>query len=268
MSVIARVIPCLLLDRGSLVKTVRFRGKTYIGDPANTIRIFNELEVDELCIFDISATRDQREPDLALLEDLAGEAFMPLCYGGGVRSVETVRRLLRIGFEKVAINSHALSDPFVFRRAADAFGSQALVAAIDVKRSRLRRRYEVVTHGATRRSGRDVRGWAREVVERGAGEILLTSVDREGTWAGYDNDLVAQVAREVSVPVIAHGGAGGLGDIRSAIRTGGAAAVALGSMVVFQQKGHGVLVNFPERSDLDQAVGRAPRPIDGHGAVR
>jgi cyclase len=250
-----RVIPCLLLDDGSLIKTVRFRTRSYIGDPANTVRIFNELEVDELCVLDISATTHNRGPDFGLLAELASEAFMPLCYGGGVQSVDTVGRLLRIGFEKVAINSAAVTHPEIVSAASKAFGSQAIVASIDA-RKRLFGGYEVMTHGGTRRTGVDPAEWAVALERRGAGEILLTSIDREGTWRGFDLELVRSVTGRVSVPVIAHGGAGSVDDIRQVVRAG-ASAVALGSMVVYQGKDLGVLVNFPDRADLEKALLRA-----------
>jgi cyclase len=250
-----RIIPCLLLDGSSLVKTVRFREAAYIGDPANTVRIFNELEVDELCVLDIRATKERREPSYALLEEIASEAFMPLSYGGGVRDVETVGRLLRIGFEKVVVNTALRDTPQVVRRAADAYGSQAIVASIDVRKKFLGR-YEVMVEGGSRATGDDPVTWARRAEQLGAGEILLTAIDREGTWTGFDTALVSAVTRSVSVPVIAHGGAGSVRDIGDAVRVGGASAVALGSMVVFQGKDLGVLVSFPEPGDLDAATGR------------
>lgn len=254
LKVRVRVIPCLLLDGSSLVKTVRFKKPAYIGDPANTVRIFNELEVDELCILDIRATKERRAPNFALLEEIASEAFMPLAYGGGVRDVETVGRLLRIGFEKVVVNTALIDRPEVVRAASAAYGKQAVVASIDVRR-KLLGRYEVMIENGRRGTSEDPVAWAKRAESLGAGEILLTAIDREGTWSGFDAALVADVASAVSVPVIAHGGAGTVEDIGRAVRAG-ASAVALGSMVVFQQKDLGVLVNFPESHDLDVATGR------------
>ncbi len=251
----ARAIPCLLLERSSLVKTVRFRSPSYIGDPANTVRIFNELEVDELCILDIAATRTGNPPNWRLLTEIASEAFMPLSYGGGVRDAETVGQLLRIGFEKVIINTAALGNLDVVRRAADAYGSQAIVVSIDAKR-KLLGRYEVVVESASRGIGMDPVAAALEAERRGAGEILLTAIDREGTWSGFDVELTRAVTSRVGVPVIAHGGAGNVDHIAEVVRKGGASAVALGSMVVYQKKDLGVLVNFPDPADLDRALGR------------
>lgn len=251
-----RIIPCLLLDGSSLVKTVRFRNPTYIGDPVNTVRIFNELEVDELCLLDIRATKLRRPPNFQLLEEIASEAFMPLSYGGGVRDWETVGRLLRIGFEKVVINTALRDGPDVVRRAADAFGKQAVVASIDVKK-KLLGRYEVMVECAERGTSEEPVRWAQRAEELGAGEILLTAIDREGTWDGFDTALISNVTRAVSIPVIAHGGAGGVRDIGEAVHRGRASAVALGSMVVFQQKDLGVLVSFPESAELDRVTGRS-----------
>lgn len=253
MKLRSRVIPCLLLDRSSLVKTVRFKSPGYIGDPANTVRIFNELEVDELCILDISATNQRREPNWELLTEVASEAFMPLSYGGGVKDVATVGRLLRIGFEKVIINTAAASDPELVRRAADAFGSQAVIVSIDARR-KLFGRYEVMVASGTRGTSRDPVEAALAAQKAGAGEILLTAIDRDGTWSGFDVELTQAVTRKVSVPVIANGGAGSLEHIGDAIHRGGASAVGLGSMVVYQGQDLGVLVSFPDAADLKRVL--------------
>ncbi len=251
-----RVIPALLLREASLVKTVRFGRFTYVGDPCNTVRIFNELEVDELVLLDISATRRRRAPDLALLADIADECFMPLGYGGGIRSFADAQSILRLGFEKVIVNTRAAEDPSFITVLADHFGSQAVIVSIDVRRS-LRGQDRVYTCSGTHNTGRDPVAWAREVEARGAGEILLTSVPREGTWEGFDLALVKAVTDAVRIPVIAHGGAGSLDDIVEVVGRAGASAVALGSMVVFQKKGCGVLVNFPDPSVLESKLAPA-----------
>ncbi len=252
MSVRPRAIPCLLLDDGGLVKTVRFKAPVYVGDPANTVRIFNELEVDELCVLDIGATRRNSTPDLRTLEELASEAFMPLAVGGGIRSVQTARDLLRMGYEKVVLNTGAIEQPGLIERISGEFGAQAVIGSIDV-RKKLFGRYEVVSTAAARPTGKNPVEWARALERSGCGELLLTSIDQEGTWRGYDLDLVHQVAAAVRIPVIANGGAGRVDHIRDALRVG-ASAVALGSMVVFQGEGLGVLVNFPDRDLLRDAL--------------
>ena len=249
-----RVIPVLLLDDESLVKTRRFAKPAYIGDPCNTVRIFNELEVDELAFLDITATPQRRGPNFALLTDIASECFMPLSYGGGLSSFEQAARVFDIGFEKVVLNSHVHARPALVEEIARVYGSQAMVVGIDVKRNWLGRE-TIVTHSARRRQTQDPVAWARRAETLGAGEILLTSVDREGTWQGYDIDLVRRVSDAVSIPVIAHGGAGNVAHLKAAVRDGHASSVAVGSMVVFQKQGYGVLVNLPERPQLEAALG-------------
>jgi len=248
-----RVIPTLLLRDESLVKTVQFGRFSYIGDPTNTVRIFNELEVDELAFLDITATINDREPNVDLLADIANECFMPLAYGGGIRTFNQARAILGIGFEKIIVNSQAFEEPALITRLADHFGSQAVIASIDVRRG-AGGLPSVWTRSGTRDTGRDPLDWAREMETLGAGEILLTSIDREGTWSGYDLELVRSVAQAVNVPLIAHGGASTVDDIAAAIRVGGASAVAVGSMVVFQRKGMGVLVNFPTPERLSSSL--------------
>ena len=252
-----RVIPALLLRNESLVKTVRFGKFTYVGDPCNTVRIFNELEVDELVFLDITATREDRAPNLALLADIANECFMPLGYGGGIRTFEQAQAILRLGFEKVIINSHALEQPGFITELADHFGSQAVIVSIDVKCDLLGHAH-VYSRAGSKNTHRDPLAWAREVERLGAGEILLTSIDREGSWDGFDLNLVRSVTDAVQVPVIAQGGAGTLGHIGAAVKQAGASAVAVGSMVVFQKKGMGVLVNFPDPVRLAEALTDSP----------
>lgn len=246
-----RIIPVLLLRNESLVKTVRFGKFTYVGDPCNTVRIFNELEVDELLFLDITATPEKRSPNLQVLSEIANECFMPLAYGGGVRSFETAKAIFEIGFEKVAVNSFALEEPRFVTRLAEHFGNQSVVASVDVKKDLLGR-YRVHCEAGSRNTGRNPVEWAQELEALGAGEILLTSIDREGTWEGFDIELVQSVARAVTVPVIAHGGAANVKDIAAVVRDGEASAVAVGSMVVFQKKGMGVLVNFPGKALRDE----------------
>lgn len=249
-----RIIPTLLLRDESLVKTVQFGQFSYIGDPVNTVRIFNELEVDELAFLDISATLDGRSPNLDLLHDIANECFMPLSYGGGIRTLDHARAILNVGIEKVVVNSSTHADPPLINLLADHFGSQAVIASIDVKRG-ARGKPTVHTRSGTFDTGQDPVDWARDLERRGAGEILLTSIEREGTWTGYDLDLVEAVSSSITIPLIANGGAGSVADIGEAIHVAGASAAAVGSMVVYQKRGMGVLVNFPDRHTLDAVLG-------------
>ena len=248
-----RVIPCLLLRDESLVKTVKFDKAGYIGDPINTVRIFNELEVDELVFLDISATVEQRTPNFKILAEIANECFMPLGYGGGMRNFEDAKRIFQIGFEKIAVNSYSLENPTYITQLAEHFGNQAVIASIDVKKNFFGK-YEVYSHSGKKNTKRNPLEWAQELEKLGAGEILLTSIDREGTWNGYDDELVKKITSVVNVPVIANGGAGNLSHLVSVVKDAKASAVALGSMVVYQKKGLGVLVNFPERKELEQKL--------------
>lgn len=248
-----RVIPCLLLRRGGLVKTLRFGDPKYVGDPVNAVRIFNEKEVDELALLDITATPEGRPPDFALLQDVADEAFMPMAYGGGLRNVEDLRRVLQIGFEKVVLNTAALEDRRFIRQAADVLGSQSVVVSIDVRR-RMLGRAEVFTRAGTKATGLDPAAWAAEAEAAGAGEIILNSIDRDGTQEGYDLDLLRRVTSAVGIPVVALGGAGSLAHIAQALREGGAAAAAAGSLFVFHGRHRAVLISYPDRTALRAAL--------------
>jgi imidazole glycerol-phosphate synthase subunit HisF len=247
-----RVMPCLLLRNRGLVKTVRFRNPTYVGDPINTVRIYNQMEVDELIFLDITATREGKEPQFKLIAEIASECFMPFSYGGGVRSIEHIARLHQLGAEKVAINSCAEDAPDLITEAARRYGSQAVIVSMDVHR-RFFGRYAVHTRGGTRNTGIDPVTWAKRAEDAGAGEILLTSIDQDGTFAGYDTELIAQVAAAVGVPVIACGGAGRAQHFTDAVNAG-ASAVAAGSMVVFQGPNRAVLINFPSRAELEAVL--------------
>ncbi len=244
-----RVIPCLLLQNESLVKTIKFDKYSYIGDPINTVRIFNELEVEELIFLDIAATRENRKPNFDLLADIANECFMPLAYGGGIKNSEDAKKILSIGLEKIAINSYALENPSFITELANLSGSQSVIVSIDAKKN-FWDKYEVYTYGGKKKHKLDPVEWAKEVEERGAGELLITSIDKEGTWSGYDLELISKITSVVKIPVIAHGGAGKIEHIGEAVKKAGASAVALGNMVVYQGKDLGVLVNFPDKKLL------------------
>lgn len=238
----ARVIPVLLLSGYGLVKTQKFKDPVYIGDPVNAVRIFSEKEADELVLLDIGASLEGREPNYELIAEIGGECLMPMAYGGGVTTLEQVRKLIRSGVEKVVINSAAATNPAVITEAAAIFGSQAIVGGIDVRRS-LMRGTRVATHAGSVETGQDPVAQARRLVEAGAGEILLNSIDRDGTMSGYDIPLVKSVADAVDVPVVACGGAGTPEHLQEAI-TAGASAAAAGSMFVFHGKRRAVLINY------------------------
>jgi cyclase len=239
-----RLIPCLLLSqrRGGLVKTMRFKDPKYVGDPINAVRIFNEKEVDELMVLDIDATREGRGPDFALVEQLASECFMPLCYGGGIRSFEDAKALLSLGVEKVSLQSGFLSEPTILRRIADHAGEQAVVASIDVEKDWLGRK-------RVRNGSGNWPAIIQTAVGNGAGEILLTSVDREGTMSGMDLNLIREVSTLIDVPLIANGGAGSLADVRAAVEAG-ASAVAAGAFFVFYGPHRAVLITYPRYHEV------------------
>jgi cyclase len=243
-----RVIPCLLLKGEGLVKTVRFGRPKYVGDPINAVKIFNEKEVDELIFLDIMATRENRDPSFDRIRDIAGECFMPVCYGGGVRTIGQARKLFEMGVEKVSLNTAAAEIPALVTELAGEVGSQSVIVAIDVRRDWLNRPRVVVRSGE-KGTGRLAEEYAREMVERGAGEIFLNSVDRDGTMKGFDLDLIGEVAAAVSVPVVACGGAGSVSDLAGAIAAG-ASAVAAGSLFVFTGPHRAVLINYPKEADL------------------
>lgn len=243
-----RAIPCLLLQNGGLVKTVRFSQPSYVGDPLNAVRIFNDKRVDELYLLDITATARGTGPDLRMLAPIADEASMPLGYGGGVRTTEQVRAVLSTGFEKVILNSAAAEDRSFIRRAADLAGSQSIVVSVDVSRG------AVHSRSGTKNLGLDPVAYAVEAERAGAGEILLHSIDRDGTGTGYDLPLLRQVTAAVSVPVVALGGAASVGDLAAAVKEGGASAAAAGSLFVFHGRHRAVLITYPDRAALDAAL--------------
>jgi cyclase len=248
-----RIIPCLLLKDDSLVKTVNFKKPAYIGDPVNTARIFNELEVDELVLLDISATNNNRKPDFKILAELANECFMPLAYGGGINNFEDAKKIFQIGIEKIIVNSVTFTNPSLIKQLAEHFGNQAIVVSIDVKKNMFGN-YHVYSNSGTKKQKVDPVAWAQELEQLGAGEILLTAIHQEGTWNGFDINIIEKISNAVNIPIIANGGASSISDIGKAVKEGQASAVGLGSMVVYQNKGMGVLVNFPDTEKLNRVL--------------
>jgi imidazole glycerol-phosphate synthase subunit HisF len=247
-----RVIPVLLVREGALVKTVRFGKFRYVGDPINVVRIFNDLEVDELVVLDITATKTGRGPDFELIAQLSLECFMPFAYGGGITTMQHAEQLLTQGVEKIVVNTAALETPRFVSELASRFGSQAIVVSVDVRR-RKHGGYDAYVCSGERKIPKPL----DQVLEdaQDAGELLVNSIDRDGTYAGYDTELLRHVADRVKLPVIACGGAGTVHDLGEGVRAGGASAVGAGSMFVFQGKGLGVLVNFPTQEELEAELG-------------
>lgn len=248
-----RVIPSLLLRGAGLVKTVKFDNPTYIGDPINAIRIFNDKEVDELMVLDIVASKENREPDYELIEQFAGECFMPLAYGGGIRSVEQARQLFALGVEKICLQTAAMNDLSLITRLADKFGEQSIMVSVDVKKN-WRGKSRLYSSATGKTVSRDWLDYMIEAVRAGAGEVLLGAVDQDGVMEGMDLDLIKRAADEVSVPIITIGGVGSLEDIKASVDAG-ASAVAAGAFFVFQGPRRGVLITYPPYDALTALLG-------------
>jgi imidazole glycerol-phosphate synthase subunit HisF len=247
-----RIIPCLLIENGGFVKTTRFKNPDYVGDPVNVINLFNRFEVDEIIILDISATRQRRAPDFDLITDLASECWVPLSYGGGLNKIADIQKVFSLGVEKVILNTAACSNPRLIREAADIFGSQAIVGSMDIKPDFLGRKNVYICSGTHKISASPVE-YAKALEQSGVGEIFLNSIHRDGTWNGYDLDLIEQIAHSVSVPVIACGGAGHRDDLKQPLLKG-ASAVAAGSIFIYKGREKGVLINFPPRAIVDEIL--------------
>jgi len=250
-----RIIPCLLVKNGGLVKTTRFGAPKYVGDPLNAVRIFNEKEVDELTVLDIDATAQGREPNYALIRDLAVECRMPLCYGGGVTTAEQIQRIVALGVEKVALSAAAIADPQLLERAAERVGRQSIVVVLDVKK--VGSRHELFTHNGTRPTGVEPAEFAARAERLGAGEIVVNSIDRDGVMKGYDLELLTRVREAMTLPMTALGGAGALKDIAELIGRFGIVGAAAGSLFVFKGVYRAVLINYPNRADKDALIAHA-----------
>lgn len=238
-----RIIPVLLLNKGGLYKTVNFKNPKYIGDPINSVKIFNEKEADELLLLDFRATAENREPNFNKIAEIAGEAFMPMAYGGGIKTLDHAKRVFDAGFEKVVLNSVLFENLGLVEKISGIYGSQAVVGSVDFKKSFLGGTKVYASSGTIRRSDSPL-SWSKKLEAAGVGEIMINSIGRDGTWAGYELDVISEVSSSVEIPVIACGGAGKIDDFSQAI-SAGASAVAAGSMFVFQKKGMGVLISFP-----------------------
>ncbi len=248
---ITRVIPVLLLRNQGLVKSVKFKAPKYVGDPINAVRIFNDKEVDELVFLDITASTEGKPVPLALLQDIATECFMPLCYGGGIRSLKDIQQIIQVGVEKIALNTIAHEQPQLIQEAAAVYGSSSVVVSMDVKKN-LFGKWQVWTKGGTVNTKKDPVAWAKEVEALGAGELMVQSIDKDGTMSGYDLELIRRVAQAVEVPVIACSGAGTVEDLARPIKEANASAVAAGSLFVFHGKHRAVLIQYPGQQVLRQ----------------
>ena len=247
-----RIIPCLLVKNRGLVKTVKFSSPKYVGDPINAVKIFNEKEVDELAVFDIDATTDNREPDYRMIENLAAECRMPLCYGGGVKTVKHAERTLSLGVEKVAISSAASDEPVLVTKIAEHIGAQSVVVVLDVKKRLFGDKFEVWIRNGKKNSGRCPIEFSKELEDLGAGEIVINSIDNDGIMKGYDFSLVDKIRESISIPVTVLGGAGSLKDIEQLINRYGIVGAAAGSLFVFKGIYRAVLISYPSRAEKEK----------------
>lgn len=248
-----RVIPVLLIQNGGLVKSIRFRKHQYVGDPINAVKIFNEKEVDEIVILDISASKERRAPNIRQISEIAGEAFMPLAYGGGITNIDQIKAILHEGAEKVILNTSCFDRPQLLREASSQFGSQSIVASIDVQKDWLGR-YRVFRNNGSTNSGVGIVEHAKRMEELGAGEIFLTSIERDGTFDGYDLTLISQISEAVDIPVVACGGAGEVVHFAQAVKEAHASAVAAGAMFVYQRPHRAVLISYPTQKELKEKL--------------
>lgn len=241
-----RIIPCLLYDGSGLVKTVKFKNPSYVGDPINAIKIYNDKEVDELIIIDINASKQKRKPNFDKIADMASEAFMPFAYGGGVKTYDDFAKLYKLGVEKVIVNSLIQENPDIIKKVIDSYGAQAVVACIDFKKSLFS---GIIPYSYI---GNKIKmplvDYANYLTtEIGVGELMLYSVDKDGTWEGFDDEIISSILNSVEIPVIACGGCGNIDHLKKVLYTTNANAAAIGSMAVYSKKGMGVLINFPNR---------------------
>ncbi len=246
-----RITPCLLLRDGGLVKTRQFSDEKYVGDPINAVKIFNEKAVDELIVIDIDATRLAKEPDYSLIQRMADESRMPICYGGGIKRVDHAEAIVQMGVEKIAVSSEILRNPNFIGEIAEAVGRQSVVGVLDVKKH-LIRGYTVYTHNGTKKISGSLTSWVERLQDSGIGEILINSIDRDGMFNGYDLELVKKVKDKLIVPSTFLGGASSLDDIGDLIRIRGIGGCAAGSLFVFKGKYRAVLINYPSLEEKIQ----------------
>jgi cyclase len=248
-----RIIPCLLVHDKGLVKTVKFSDPKYVGDPINAVRIFNEKEVDELIVLDIDATVENREPDYKMIENLASECRMPLCYGGGIKTVEQAEKIFSLGVEKIAISSAAIENPELIQEIAERVGSQSMVVVLDVKKNFFGG-YEVLTHNGKKKTGINPVKYLQTLQKLGIGEIVINSIDNDGVMKGYDMNIIEEIHNVAKVPLTAIGGASCLEDIGKLINKFGIIGIAAGSLFVFKGKYKAVLINYPSHEDKEKLV--------------
>jgi imidazole glycerol-phosphate synthase subunit HisF len=249
-----RITPCLLIHNSGLVKTTKFAQPKYVGDPINAVKIFNEKEVDELIVVDIDASREGNEPNYKMIENLAIECRMPLCYGGGIKTMEQAQRIFNLGVEKIALSSLAVENPEEIPKISERVGNQSVVIVLDIKRKLFGDKYELFLHNGLKSTGIDPIQFAIDMQSAGAGEIVLNSIDRDGTMKGYDQKLIKNVSSVLDIPLTVLGGAGTIDDIGAIIQQNGIIGVAAGSLFVFKGKYRAVLINYPSAAEKTQLM--------------
>ena len=246
-----RIIPSLLVHDNGLVKTVNFKNPKYVGDPINAVKIFNEKEVDELAVFDIDATVLGKEPNYALIEKLANQSRMPLCYGGGVKTIEQAQKIFGLGIEKIALSSAVIQNPKLITEIADRVGSQSVIVVMDIKK-KLLGGYEIYINNGKKATGLNPIKFAEEAQKLGAGEIIINSIDQDGMMKGYDMNLIDKITEKLTIPVTVLGGAGSLQDVKKVIDKQGIIGVAAGSLFVFKGAYKAVLINYPAKKEKEE----------------
>ena len=246
-----RIIPSLLIHKNGLVKTVKFKDSKYVGDPINAVKIFNEKEVDELAVFDIDATVLENEPNYNLIEKLANQSRMPICYGGGVKNVDQAQKIFSLGIEKIALSSAVIHNPTLISEISQKVGSQSVIVVLDIK-YKIFGGYEIYTHNGKKSTGIDPVSFAVKAQELGAGEIIINSIDQDGMMKGYDMKIISKIRKVVTIPITVLGGAGTIDDIKKVIKKYGIIGVSAGSLFVFKGKYKAVLINYPERNIKEQ----------------
>lgn len=245
-----RIIPCLLMSNNGLVKGINFKDHRYIGDPINAVQIFNTMEVDELLFLDITATKENRIPPINLVQKIADQCLMPFGIGGGIKKIQDIRNLLSAGAEKICLNTSALENPSLIKEAVSIFGSQSIVVSLDYKKNLFGKNY-VFSRCGTKLISKDLLKTAKEIESMGAGEILLNSIDKDGTMTGYDLKIITEISKNINIPIIACGGAGSYNDLKDGIAAG-ASAVSAGSMFVFHGPRKAVLISYPDKKEIEK----------------
>lgn len=248
----SRIVPCILVRNKGLVKTVQFKDSKYVGDPLNAVKIFNEKEVDELIVLDIDATKEKRPPNFNMIQNLAAECRMPLCYGGGIKTVEQAKEIIKLGAEKIAISSIIFEDRNKIKEIADTVGVQSVIAVLDVKKKGVFGKYQVYINNGTKATGKDPVSIAKELETLGVGEVIINSIDNDGMMKGYDLKLIDLIRGAISLPLTVLGGAGTIQDIKQLIVKYKVIGAAAGSLFVFKGKYKAVLINYPSKDEVKE----------------